>query len=427
MGIKMEKVTHAKVKNIILFILLFLIIFKIRIFSYDAGKVIICFAVLYLILNYQRTCGVIREIGGAQIVLFLTIGMFWTLGTVCRDIAIRRNTISNYMSPRELLYTSFYVLVLPLFFCLAFESFENFSKSIILNMILQSVVVLTGLFLPPVKSFLMLWYSGNKSIISHLKDFWIGYGINVRGASGSTTLFMGHLLLVCLMMNKKLKYWQFFCSYMFILSAELLVGRTGLYLGVAMLFFYIFYDKRLSVFQKNIVRFTTSILIIAGAACIVLYFYNQRLFEHWWTRVLEIFTLFSKSSTSKGFFTAFDNMSHPKLSWETLLGTNVIRGVSYRGTIFQNDSGYWQKYFALGIVGAILYYASYFVLLAGTIKRCRKPIRTILWFALLMLFVIEYKEPFFSYQVYPFIIMTVAIMDIKEKKNMPCETIARRD
>ena len=137
--------------------------------------------------------------------------------------------------------------------------------------------------------------------------------------------------------------------------------------------------------------------------------------EKWIYRIFEIFIGIFGEKNGGATINAIQNMSHPELTVETLFGTSVTRGVSYNGTVFNNDSGYWQKYFALGLIGALFYYMGYLTLFLGTIKRLNTTKhRSFFLFCVIMLFIMEYKEPFIGYGIYPMMIMTILIFYLKQ-------------
>lgn len=417
----MDKFINKKIvlpnymRKTILFMMMFIILFKITIASLDLGKGVIILAILYLVTYNGKVKNVLQYIGMKQYGMFFLLGIVWTSGLIYRDIFFPKNEMSSYLSSKEMMYISFYIIVLPFFCVFTFKSFNEFSKIVIAIMLLQSSIVILSMVLGPIKKILSFYYAGNKEVLYYMSANIKGVSFGIIGANGSVALLMGQILLILLMLDNKISWSKFLIEYLIIMAAEALSGRTGFYFSIIFLAFYILTERRICNIKKNILLLPTLFLIFCGITALIIYIWAPDMIEKWIYRIFEIFIGIFGEKNGGATINAIQNMSHPELTVETLFGTSVTRGVSYNGTVFNNDSGYWQKYFALGLIGALFYYMGYLTLFLGTIKRLNTTKhRSFFLFCVIMLFIMEYKEPFIGYGIYPMMIMTILIFYLKQ-------------
>lgn len=403
-------------RKFLLLLMMFVIYFKIRIASIDITKCIVILAIAYLICNLKKVIEIFNQIGKKQFVVFYLLSIIWTAGVLYREIIYSKNQTSTYITSREVLYISFFAWILPFFFLMIFDSFQEFAQCVINIMLIQSGIVIASMAVGPVKYILSLYYAGNKEILYYMSAHIKGISFGITGASGSVTLMMGQILLICLALRDKISTSQFWAQYMFIMVGEALAARTGFYFSIILLCIYFIIEKRYTKLQKNIVIIPTALIMLGSIVTLLIYIYAPDMIEKWIYRLFEIVIgLFVEKDGGHTLRTIRD-MTQPGLSMETIFGTNVLRGVSAHGTVFNNDSGYWQKYFALGLVGAVAYYGGYFILLCKSVKKVKKCGKFLLY-CIIILFLIEYKEPFISYAVYPMTIMSIAVFETNKYKE----------
>ena len=119
---------------------------------------------------------------------------------------------------------------------------------------------------------------------------------------------------------------------------------------------------------------------------------------------------------SSSFLYVILKMNLPELSPELLYGAGYGRGLSLTGVNVQNDIGYVQRIFSLGIFFGIMFYLINFICfwkISSKVKK--KEFRFYYRILILVLFVLELKEAFFYYYLVPSMILLIGFVAIREK------------
>ena len=409
------KIDIKIIKQIILWIVFFILLFKIRIFNIDLTKYIFVIVIIYLFLHLCEVRSILNKIGIKHYIIYVALGFFWASGLLYREIFYVYNSSSSYMFSKELIVSMLYLFVMPIFIIMVFKNSENFERTISSVAIAQSIIVISSLFLDPVKSLLSLYYSYDKEYLFYISASVKGIGIGVVGAAGSIVLFSSQVLLLFMMLKGKITVSNFFVKYLIIMIAEAISGRTGFYCAVALLIFWLITEKRDNILY-DMRKVIPKIIIITIFLFLIVYLFKPELIGRIVNRSLELFYgLFNLGEGSQT-FDVLSKMDKPALTLETLFGTSVTKGISQLGTKFQNDSGYWQKFFALGLFGSIAYYISFLQLYLLPIIENKLKNKIFYFFILAIMFIIEIKEPFFSYMILPMMFMSIINMDILSKQ-----------
>ncbi|UTY39954.1 hypothetical protein NMU03_03880 [Allocoprobacillus halotolerans] len=409
------KIDIKIIKQIILWIVFFILLFKIRIFNIDLTKYIFVIVIIYLFLHLCEVRSILNKIGIKHYIIYVALGFFWASGLLYREIFYVYNSSSSYMFSKELIVSMLYLFVMPIFIIMVFKNSENFERTISSVAIAQSIIVISSLFLDPVKSLLSLYYSYDKEYLFYISASVKGIGIGVVGAAGSIVLFSSQVLLLFMMLKGKITVSNFFVKYLIIMIAEAISGRTGFYCAVALLIFWLITEKRDNILY-DMRKVIPKIIIITIFLFLIVYLFKPELIGRIVNRSLELFYgLFNLGEGSQT-FDVLSKMDKPALTLETLFGTSVTKGISQLGTKFQNDSGYWQKFFALGLFGSIAYYISFLQLYLLPIIENKLKNKIFYFFILAIMFIIEIKEPFFSYMILPMMFMAIINMDILSKQ-----------
>ena len=137
---------------------------------------------------------------------------------------------------------------------------------------------------------------------------------------------------------------------------------------------------------------------------------SSKLFLYTTERMFEIF---KDSSTLEELNKA--NAMIPSIQWHTLLGTGVTRGITNDGLLIWHDSGYVKRYTSIGLIMAIVTYINYLMYNVYIIKDVDRAKKRYIMLCLIVLMVIEYKEPFIYMLAYPFILICVGMIEKNEK------------
>ena len=135
--------------------------------------------------------------------------------------------------------------------------------------------------------------------------------------------------------------------------------------------------------------------------------FNSDWFVDW---IREGFSFRSNSTVEQ-----LKEMYVPPLSFKTLLGTGRVISENGLTNASLNDSGYVQTYFSLGLFMSVLFYVSFLFL---SFYRWLLGERNIfILFLLVILFLIEYKEPFIFKYAFPCFLTTILLFNYKHEAN----------
>lgn len=112
----------------------------------------------------------------------------------------------------------------------------------------------------------------------------------------------------------------------------------------------------------------------------------------------------------------------PPLSLETLVGTGIWSGKSGSGLTINADGRYFRTYFALGLVGALLYYLSLLTIILQGFKKVQGNNRIVVVLFVLFIVMGEFKEPLlfdWYYQTMFFIATHLFSKSLQNKYQTP--------
>ena len=93
-----------------------------------------------------------------------------------------------------------------------------------------------------------------------------------------------------------------------------------------------------------------------------------------------------------------------------IFGTGIEYGSVGKYSFFA-DCGYIKVYTSIGVVGMLCYYWGIFLLTISPLNRLiNKKFKQLILVSVLAIYVMEYKEPFLSMFLYPWIIFTISIL-----------------
>lgn len=243
----------------------------------------------------------------------------------------------------------------------------------------------------------------NKGVIINAgRDYGImriqGYNGGIACITSTGSLKMGLGIIGCcygLIKQKKMMF--YYISMIIITAASLTTSRTAIVITGVLLFVTILYFLR----EHNIglVRFIViSLLIFVVAVFIVLPRIASYL-PDFFSRVYELV----EKGIRAGFldaYTAADSTSIPPLSLHMMLGTGIVSGYAGNGDFINVDGDFRRLYSAIGLPMTIVFY----LVITITMLRCikvisDKKVKFVGFLFFLIMFVGEFKEPFF-YSLY---------------------------
>lgn len=341
--------------------------------------------------------------------LFILVNTFILIYTYL--VAIYRNTLGNGITIVSSVFNFFiFVVIYPYFSTSLFESPEDFSKSMLYASFIQSVIVIISFLVPGARTFIeSIQYNPE----NFSRYYWRIIGLGIAGAGGSVYLFTGLMSAGYLYLKKQLRLKDSLAAMIIIVSI-VLVGRTGLYCVIALFVFFavrnMLFVNKIKIKDLKIVVGIIVVIIILGFIVGQLNIINKALFSYTINRAFELFS-------SSGMDIVNYLTSIPPLTMETIVGTGITRGTTSSGLYFWNDNGYVQRYGAMGLIACIISYLSYIYLVIMTSKKLPKSEKSYIIFCLLLLYIIEYKEPFIYMLAYPYVLIMIARLCKKNEEE----------
>jgi O-antigen ligase len=242
---------------------------------------------------------------------------------------------------------------------------------------------------------------------------------SVGGASFSVIQSTGVISLLILLKFINLNYIKRFLiwiSILIILVSIFFVGRTGMFISFIAIFIYVISLKvkfrnvavilmlLFLVFQINYTSFIENLTSGVDG-------FRSDLFINW---IESSFKVKDNDTTD-----ALNEMPVPPLSFETIIGTGRVRSITGNGNASGHDSGYVQTYYSLGLLLAICFYIFFLIFAIFLIQRNKfqkyydSKKQKILYLLILIVFVIEIKEPFIFHYSFPFFVLS-SILNINK-------------
>lgn len=387
--------------TIILFFTVFSIHFKSNLFFVSPR--ILIMAIVILVFNF-------RKIFNYRAISIRKLDLIWLvlsgITVIYSILIVFLNSID--MNSTTIISSAFnfitFVVIFPFFAESLFYDARHFSRCMLFATTVQALIVILSFLLPQVRLLL-------ESIqdIELWRYSWRIIGLGIAGAGGSVYLFVGLIAAGHLIINGDRSFNILFQTILVVISIAL-IGRTGFYAAL-MLFVYLLLFNSNNLVQR--IRTNFKFIIISFTFFSIGYFIivnldtvNLKLFSYTFTRLWELIIDGSNSAALNSINNV--DLPVPGLSFETLIGTGISRGTTNSGLVFLHDSGYVQRYASLGIVGALFSYLSLIWVVFKLTNKLDLKNKMYLRYTLLILLIIEYKEPFVYMLAFPFVIIMIS-------------------
>ena len=291
----------------------------------------------------------------------------------------------------QLLGQCLFLIVFPLLLTWVFDSAEEFLHVQLAVLTTQAIVAVLSRFSGAFRMFIYYHFvpdSDGRLEAGMASGTRVGM-LGAAGATGSWILFIGCAL--CFYSAWKTRKVRYLLLYFLFLLALMFVGRTGLYMGLALLVLLFFHLLVQSAgFAVKLICF--GVFGFLALVAYVLFAPDSYLKQATIRWVGEIFIKgVGEGSTVR----ALVDMGIPPLTAETFWGTGIMTGTTVHGSSTFSDVGYVRYYMALGIVGAVLYYLWAYGFLAYEWFHIRDRFtKRAAGLFLLFLMIAELKEPF---------------------------------
>ena len=315
---------------------------------------------------------------------------------------------------------SFHFMCYSIFGSLLFSTLLNQNLYMFLSVfslatLIQSLFIFYSYLSPEYRLWLseLLVQSGNIPLV---------FGGQVPGFSNSSGAFLSltqalgvfSALYAARVSKSAIPNYFYGFSSLIIMASIILTGRMGILLASAFLILFLIAN----VTQRK--RFM--ILNVATIALLIIFLFGSRLYSIVYDYNPQVESQinwafeFYQHGTEAHSLKDLASQPIPPLSLETILGTGLVAGIDGLGNASGNDSGYVQTYYALGLIMAFMFYGTLLFFLLKYTYRSRD--RFLLGSLVLLMFVVELKEPFIFKYVYPFFALSVIYLSSKQKDSI---------
>jgi hypothetical protein len=417
--------SHSNYKNLFYTISIQLVLFlffyniPLHLFNipFSSGKLISISAIIYLsaILLIKK----VWQIKISKEYLYYLVGIFVVFLISFVLLKIVYNTQDDYYLNVLFFYIIEYLLgayfVVTLF---KLYSLEKLIKNLINLAVIQSLIMIGSLFIPPLKKIVVDVMEANPQFVlfskaETIKDSFRGLALASDRTLGMSVFFSISLMLIYLYISlrqPKFNYTKFTLFFVLIFCGGLLAARTffiGLFLGLFFLAHLVRRNPHISNSLKKYSRIIllTFIFITISTPIIINFFFSDIKEEidlafNW---MFEIFI----NSDAEGFAKSeslydlvYNNLTVLPSNWQTFLIGDPNRtfqnGIHYMGIL--TDSGYLRMLFVYGVIGSLSIYLFWIFVFIRTAKLFTRNegVKYLLFFIAIILFVVQIK-----YDVFP--------------------------
>lgn len=307
-----------------------------------------------------------------------------------------------------------YGLITPIILNQYFKDYKEFFLIVVCATSLQSIISIISFINPVFKSLLYstVIFTTNfdeKQILRAVAFSSVG------GASLSLIQSCGvisALFLIKFNIVSNLSKIFIWALIILILISTLIIGRTGLIIsGFSILIYFVSeklnYKKIIFLLFLCIMLFQINLTNILEPVMENVTGFNSEYFSAW----IENAFKFNDNSTAE----ELGSMPIPPLSINTIIGTGKITNQLLKENASGHDSGYIQAYYSLGLILASFFYITYYLFLFFQVKKTRI---NSLYFLVILIMIIEIKEPFIFQYTFPFFMLTTLLICTRNSTNL---------
>lgn len=313
---------------------------------------------------------------------------------------------SSYLIVDSVFNFFVFVVLLPIFADKIFSDAKHFAQCVMYAAVIQSTIVILSFAIPSVRSFLVA-----TQVMDVSRYGWRVIGLGIAGAGGSVYLLTGLVASGYLIVEGDRRLSTFIYSIINIVAIAL-VGRTGFY-GALMIIVYLLLFNSGKIKSKIVTNFkflfTGLILLLISYSMLNIFpEIDNEFLSYTFYRLWELF----RDGTDSSALNNINNINSPipGLSLETLFGTGITRGTISTGEVFMHDGGYVQRYAAMGLFASTFSYIVFVIYIARWLKVKSASVltRRYVLYCMIILLIIEYKEPFIYMLAYPFVLVMLS-------------------
>ena len=387
-------------------LVLFLFFFEWNLFSFlTTRRAAIVISLLYLVLS-RKTKMRIKSFfffKHTKYSLFLLIPLLFN---IIVNLELEKISTNDYFEPIHFVNLFLYIFVFSLFVIVYVDNPFDFCYAVVLIITIQSIFVYGSLTNYSFRMWLFRnFYNGDNRFDRFVENGSRIMGLALYSSLGSIAMLCGLISLLYLIRKRKINTFLFTFLYAFILIATAFIARTGFYFGIIILVPYLF------TFKKGFFAKVFSVSLVGLVAMYLFFNYlSSKVDAGQWNYLLNWMGEIFNSDTRFKTINAVSESPIPPLTIETFFGTGILRGVTDSGIEIANDSGYVEMYASLGLINAILFYSCFILIFVSLIRSMQKD-KVFFTILLVVMFVIEFKEPYIRKYTYTTFLLTLAFLN----------------
>lgn len=415
-----------RLKQIIVSIIFFFFVYDVQIKGFptivSSRKWSLCILLLLSVIHYKENKGFVLHLPKLderkktiykKYLLGITV-----VGVYALLIVLLNNGLNeNYIDAKNITFFILYSIIAPLFLFNLFLDREELFKSLIFTGVVQSAIVYV-LFISADARMLFEQLFRTDARFGYTSNNNKVLGLGSGGAALSVLLFLS-LYSIGYYIFKEENIILNVIMYFFILIATLFTGRTGFFSGI-LLILIILFRKGVLIKGKTIIKLGAILCLIVISLVLTEKYILNNVLQDKVSQIFKYLNINEIVNGERGFLYDISKMSAPDISWELLYGSGYGRGFSATGINVQNDIGYIQRIFSLGIFFASIFYSLNFICFWKLSKKMKdQNFRFYYRILIVALFVFELKETFFYYYLVPSMVLLIGLID-KTKKEKNC-------
>lgn len=317
------------------------------------------------------------------------------------------------------------LIVLPLFFITGkyiFRNVDELMRVLYIGCVIQAIIIILATTIPALETALKLFFLGSSDLeeldkVERMISSGYNIGFQCFTSQGSLKMAVGEIgACYILMKDNGKKFFINLLLFLVITFASSLLSRTGLFISIACLLV-VLLNKR----KQGVKGYTSAIIIILIAyllsSFILSSFSSNSYLSEKFNRYVSLFS----EGGGEAYFLDWggqgsgDNVI-PPLSFETLIGLGIEKGVSGTGIRTIVDGGFLSNYSSIGLIATIINYLIIFSFIIRQYKFTKdQKYKGVIVIFLIILIMGEIKEHF-VHQLY-FMCLMFLFFYLSEKDN----------
>ena len=375
-------------------------------------RLVLIVAIFMLIIKNEKAQKIWRSLHKIRMQRCAILLSICTLITFVHNLSNITTSLYGHIEYWYYLFNMLYILVFSIFCAVEFKTIKEFALVWLTIMVVESFAIYYAIINSSFRLFLYnTFYWGDDRFEKTIEWGSRIIGIGIHSASGSLTMSTAVVLLMFLKLRNRINDILFYICFLIIFVATAFIGRTGMIVEIGVFVVYLLYQGH------SMKKQLTAVILLFAIVWGITYLANSADTGYGGVLIDWITAVFDSQSRSE-IVHGISRKGFPPLSFDSLFGTGLSTGYRYNGLVYSPDSGYIRIWISIGMIGFVSYYlAMYYMLSTPKTAYLFKDERRFILFAIIIIFIVEYKEPFMMQYVFPWFIMSISLLSIKDANH----------